>query len=823
MQRADTVGFDDVNVGERMELRFGDNSLDLRARELRRGRQVVELEPRTFSVLAHLAEHRDRVVPKEELLDEIWGDRFVGESALTTQIAHLRHAVGDDGRAQRVIKTVHRVGYRFVAEVREGGGEPSNSSTGVGVAPRWGRRVRLLGRDDELDAVEERLASHSLVTVTGPGGVGKTALAEATVERVAPSAPDGAWICPLADTRDPASLGNVVLDSIGQGQHSDADPVESLVRILEDRRGLLVLDNCEHVLDAAAELAAALFGRCRDMRILTTSRVPLGVEGESVFPLAPLDPAAAAACFVAAATDVGASVDAASPEVAELCMRLDRMPLAIELAAARARLLSPGEMVDLLSDRFGLLRDATRDDERHSSLHAAIEWSWDELAAGDQRLLAELSVFVGSFTLDDVGAVVLPSADPLDVVDAVGRLVDHSLVVPVSSGSGRARFRLLESVRDFAARSLEDPRPVRRRHGEHFTRLAEHLDAEFQGDGIDLAVAAMRAAWSNLRTAATYAVDHDAELARRLIRAVGPYADVFQVYELLDWCERVDLAQRGADRVVAADALAIRARMLAHRGELDTARRLAETALGWCETHATVLSLVWCAYYQGDLDVVVASADRLRELSRSDRGFDRGFADGFAAIVAAVRQETPIDSTVVTPARAGEGLLGVQDCMVEGLRLCAADPARATELLAAVVDHSIERDYRLHLGAAASTLTQITLPAMPAEDAIGSLRRTLGLYVERSMWLLISADTVMAARLLADHGDPDTAARLLGARAASGYAVGLSELLRAALEEELRDRLGDRFEALAAEGARWRPPEAGRCAIEALDRVLAAR
>jgi hypothetical protein len=134
----------------------------------------------------------------------------------------------------------------------------------------------------------------------------------------------------------------------------------------------------------------------------------------------------------------------------------------------------------------------------------------------------------------------------------------------------------------------------------------------------------------------------------------------------------------------------------------------------------------------------------------------------------------------------------------------------------------LEGDYRLHLGAAASTLTQITLPAMPPGDAVRSLCRTLGLYLDRGMWTLISADTVMAARLLADHDDADTAARLLGARAASGYAVGLSELVRSALEVELADRLGDRFPPLAAEGAGWRPPEAGRRAIEALERLPVA-
>jgi predicted ATPase/DNA-binding winged helix-turn-helix (wHTH) protein len=804
-----------------MQLHFGSNTLDLAVRELRCDGAAVGLEPRAFAVLAHLVEHRDRTVPKEELLDEVWGDRFVGESALTTQIAHLRRAVGDDGRSQRVIRTVHRVGYRFVAPVTADEGADPEPTPARLVSPRWGRTTRLVGRGDDLDTVERRLVDHALVTVTGPGGVGKTAVAQATVERLAPGGLDEAWICSLADTRDPRSLGNVVLDATGQGQHSDADPVESLVRAFEERRALLVLDNCEHVLDAAAALTSELLGRCRDLRVLATSRVPLGIDGESVVALSPLDADAAVACFVAAASDAGAELEPA-PEVAELCERLDRLPLAIELAAARARILSAGDMLELLSDRFDLLVDGGRGDERHSSLRRTIEWSWDGLGPEDQRALAELSAFVGSFTFDDARAVALPDVDPFDALDTVGRLVSHSLVAPVGGGAGQARFRLLESVRDYAAESLQDPEATRRAHAQHFTDLAERLDAELQGEQIDAAVASMRAAWPNVRAASAYAAEADGDLLRRLIRTVGPYADIFQVYEVLDWAVAADLRRPGSDLATSADALAVQARMLAHRGQLGPARELAETAHGWCESHATLLSVVWCAYYRGDLELVVRSVDRLRELSRSDRGVDRGFADGFAAIVTTVRREAPISSTTLTAERARRGLLGVQDCLVEGLRLCTGDPHRATELLEAVVAGSLEGDYRLHLGAAASTLTQITLPAMPPGDAVRSLCRTLGLYLDRGMWTLISADTVMAARLLADHDDADTAARLLGARAASGYAVGLSELVRSALEVELADRLGDRFPPLAAEGAGWRPPEAGRRAIEALERLPVA-
>lgn len=813
-----------------MRYRFGSHTLDLGTVELFDDGERVVVEPRTFAVLAHLIRHRDRVVPKEELLDEIWGDRFVGESALTSQIKHARDAVGDDGRTQRVIRTSHRIGYRFVAPVVEEGapaGEPARAA--VDVSSTWGssRSKALLGRESDLEALGRRLGDNRLVTITGPGGVGKTAVGARLVADHAALAPDGAWVCELANTRDPTAVANVALAAIGEGQQSDADPTESLLRILERRRALLVLDSCEHLLEAASGLARELLHRCPHLRIVATSRAPLGVDGESVHPLAPLKVADAVSCFVARAADAGADVDPSDPSLSELCRRLDCVPLALELAAARARLLSPGEMLELLTDRFRLLRDGdhANDDGRHHSLHRTIAWSWDGLTADDRLLLARLSVFVGSFTLEDARAVALDGGDPLDAVDALGRLVSRSLVVAMPAPAGRTRFRLLESIRDFAADRLADAAGLRRRHARHFAALAASLDAAFQTDEIDAALAAMGAAWDNLRAAVSYAAeDRDARTVRRIVRSVGPYADVFQVYEVLDWCQHGDiqagLAEEGDDLTIAADALAVEARMLAHRGEQERAQALATLAHGRRESHATLLSLVWCAYYGGDLDLVERSAERLLELSRSDRGFDRGFAEGFSAMVVAVRQQADIASTTVTAADVDQGILGTQDCLTEGLRLCTVDPDRAAELLEAVVDSAIRHDYRLHLGAAASTLTQITLPGRAAPDAMRTLRRTLQLYLERSMWMLISADTVMAARLLADRGEVETACRLLGARVASGYAVGLSEVLRILLQDELEERRGDRFAELAAQGACWRPPEAAEVAIAALDRAL---
>lgn len=805
-----------------MRYRFGRHTLAEETHELLRDGRRVELEPRTFAVLAHLVRNRHRVVTKHELQDEVWGDRFVSDSALTTRVKQCRRAVGDDGRSQSVIRTVHGVGYRFVApttEVRptaDHRAPPSADRPARGGVPA--PRGAVFGRTDELDGLGDRLERHRHVTVTGPGGIGKSTLCARLAGAVALEQP--VWWCELSAATDPVDLPNVVLGALGETQQPDADPLESVVRSLERRRGLVVLDDCERLRPAAAALAGNLARRCPEIRVLATSRAPLGADGESVVPLGPLPPADAVACFVSRARDTGASVDADDPAVPELCRRLGGMPLALELAAARARLITPARMLELLDHRFRLLTAPSAPGDRHGSIADIVAWAWDETRPDDRELLTHLSVLAGPFTWEDAAAIARPTDDPVSVLDGLTRLDQGALVVPAVAGDGTPRCRLLEPIRAFAAARLADPTTTRRRHAARFADVAERLDDELQTERLDDALASMSAIWGDLRIAVRdAAAEGDHRTVRRIVRAVGGVADLRQSFEVLDWCEAagVDGDDVGAeDGALAADARAVQARLLAHRGQHQRARALAASAHAAHESHATVLAVVWCAYYAGDLDAVVRGAHRLLDLGRSERGMDRAFAEGFAAIVDTVRQVPDDGGPEVHPSRADEGALGVFDCLVAGLRRCAADPRRAADLLEAVVVASLREDHRLLLGAAGSTLTQVALPARPHEEAARTLVRTLRAYRERGMWTLISADVVMAARLLADDGDVTTAARLLGARAASGYQVGLSEVLRAQLEAELAERLGDRFTALAAEGARWSPPEAADVAIDAL-------
>jgi predicted ATPase/DNA-binding SARP family transcriptional activator len=317
----------------------------------------------------------------------------------------------------------------------------------------------LLGRDDDLAAVAELLGSARVVSVVGPGGLGKTRLAHAVSRRSTRRTVE--FVSLVGVARD----GNVLAEvasalGVVELAHLRKNTIAGIVEAL-GVGALLVLDNCEHVLAAAADLVATLVAMARDLRILTTSRAPLGLSSESVYLLPELDQATTEELFRQRATAARPGVDLPDDVVARLCARLDGLPLAVELAAARVRVLSVTEIDRRLADRFALLRGGRRDaPERHHTLQAVVDWSWDLLDAGGQRALRALSVFPGGFTAEAAGHML---GD--DAFDTVEHLVDQSLLKVADTPTG-VRFRMLETVREFGA-----------------ARLAEHGDAGHAVDG----------------------------------------------------------------------------------------------------------------------------------------------------------------------------------------------------------------------------------------------------------------------------------------------------------------------------------------------------
>jgi predicted ATPase/DNA-binding CsgD family transcriptional regulator len=325
----------------------------------------------------------------------------------------------------------------------------------------------FVGRDRAVDDVAAQLAENRLVMVTGPGGAGKTRLAGEVARRVADRFADGVWLAELAAVRDPAQVAAVVGTALGLRDLPSVAPADALARALAQRHLLLVLDNCEHVIGAAAELCGRILLGADDVRVLATSREPLRIAGEVRYRLAPLtlpspdDPAAAAqseavALFAdrARRVDPGFALDEqTAATVARLVARLDGMPLAIELAAARVDALGVAQLLDRIEDRFGLLDEGDRlAEERQRSLAGAVRWSYQLLDDAERRVFRAVSVFAGPFTLEGAEAVAGPGASR-----AVPRLVDRSLLQPPRAGpDNRSRYLMLETLRAYGARRLAE-------------------------------------------------------------------------------------------------------------------------------------------------------------------------------------------------------------------------------------------------------------------------------------------------------------------------------------------------------------------------------
>ncbi len=359
----------------------------------------------------------------------------------------------------------------------------------------------FVGRVGTRREIAARLAGDArLITLVGAGGCGKTQLALRAASDAAGGYPDGVWWVELATHRDPALVERSVADALGMPVSADGVRYDRVAGRLGEGRQLLVLDNCEHLIDACAELVAELLRRCPDLRILATSREPLDVEGEATWrvpslELAPegadpehiLSSEAAQLLLVRARMarpNLSFTADNAAT-VARICRELDGIPLALELAAARLNVLSLDELAERLSDRFRVLAHGRRSaPARHRTLEAAIAWSYDLLEPDERLLLARLSVFSGGFTVDDAEIVCSgPSLPAADVVGLLSALLSKSLVQGQTSTTGRARHDLLESVRTFAAARLDptDASALADRHAARFAALAEHAAPRLTG------------------------------------------------------------------------------------------------------------------------------------------------------------------------------------------------------------------------------------------------------------------------------------------------------------------------------------------------------
>jgi predicted ATPase/class 3 adenylate cyclase len=488
--------------------------------------------------------------------------------------------------------------------------------------------ARLIGRESEVVEIEAAVKAHRLVTLTGVGGVGKTRLALEVAAHLAHEFPDGVWLFELAAVTDPAAVPDAVAAVLGITQQPGKTVSESVAAALEGRVRLLVIDNCEHVLAAAAELIEAIFAHSATVRILATSREGLGVPDEQVRPVRSLDAAAgtdsaAVSLFVERAQGITPGFSLLDGEeaaaVTEICQRLDGIPLAIELAASRMASMTAVEMRDRLDHRFRLLVGARRGLERHQTLRHAVAWSYDLLADTERTVLERCSVFAGGFDLQGICAVA--ESDDLDeyaILEVLDALVRKSLLIADRS-SGRTRFSMLETIRQFAEEQLVAgglAAEARTAHARYFAGREADIMALWDGPRQRAAFDWFTVELANLRTAFRWATAQgDLDAGAAIAAYAGFLGSFLENYEPLTWAEEsVERARAvGHPRLAAVCGVASLCCVV---GRFDEAVRHSEVGQTVVAAASDKISYC-CEAFLGSAYLFVGQPDRYVELCRA--------------------------------------------------------------------------------------------------------------------------------------------------------------------------------------------------------------
>jgi predicted ATPase/DNA-binding winged helix-turn-helix (wHTH) protein len=463
------------------------------------GEIPVRLGSRAFEILTALVECPGELVSKGALMARVWPRTIVEESNLKVHVAALRRALGDGRPGHRYVATVPGRGYRFVARVELS--EPASSAV-KHASNLPASSARIIGRTDLIDALKRELPETRLITTVGPAGIGKTAVALALAEALIPAYEHGVWFVDLAPVSDAHFVPGALASALSLTLHSE-NALTALVACLRERRMLIVLDSCEHLIEAVAALAEKIIAGAPDVHIIATSREPLRSRGERVHRVSPLQSPpsssgltaaealnyAAVELFVeraAASLEDFQLTDADAPAVADICRKLEGIALAIELAATRIDAFGVRELSTLLDYRLRLLNQGRGTAvPRHRSLAAALDWSYDFLPLDERVILCDLSVFAGAFTLESAGAVAAGAGlETLQIIDGIANLVGKSLISADVSGAV-TQYRLLDSTRDYARQKLAESgelEAVARRHALHHLDLFERAEAEAESE-----------------------------------------------------------------------------------------------------------------------------------------------------------------------------------------------------------------------------------------------------------------------------------------------------------------------------------------------------
>jgi predicted ATPase/DNA-binding SARP family transcriptional activator len=717
-------------------------------------------------------------------------------------------------------------------------------------------RTSFIGRDTDLKSVDELLRTARLVTLVGPGGAGKTRLAIESGRRLLDQFPAGVWLAELAVLRDPSQVPTAVAKAMGYHDPLAESGGPALVR---ERLGaaigpghlLLLLDNCEHMAEAPAELAAGLLGTCPALVVLATSRQSLGVVGERLVEVGSLDlPTGDAAADVAASAAGALFVDRAqavhprfelnpptAAGVAEVCRRLEGLPLAIELAAAWARLLSPAQIAERLEQTLALPAGGRGREERHHTMRAALAWSYDLLTEAEQELFRRLAVFRSGFVLEAAAAVA--PARSADVLSVLGGLVDKSLVEVVDGPAGQRRYRLLEPVRQFAAELLQatgERDDAARRH-------RDHLLSRLQGPRPDpSAFAGLAAELDNVRAAVEHAMStSEPEAAVVLVNAYGWWWMDLGLHD--EQFERLGEALRVADRsrISVAElsvALSDASYTATQVGRFSEAASFADQLAELRDQHPEMLTVRadW-AWVMADLEWFRAGSEQshaLRVMQQSQHT-----CEACGVISQAASTAAKIASAAILWDRVGSEVAdAISDCIALSKTVGWRGGVLTIRVFASVIELMREENdaYQSCLKAFAElealdsswlaewTSMYVGMAAELVNDHAVATAHSLRLvrFCRRSgLRTLLTCGIRAAARLAAREGHAEQSLRLWGGAERIEADIGLRDMplinrLDGPLRQQCTAALGPDATRLLAEGASWSVAEATQAAEEAL-------
>jgi predicted ATPase/class 3 adenylate cyclase len=623
------------------------------------------------------------------------------------------------------------------------------------------QRTSFVGREREVAEVTSLLAETRLLTLTGPGGTGKTRLALKVAADQLDRFPDGVFFADLSPIVDPALVPSVIAQAHLVREEAGRDLLDTLADHLRDRHLLLVLDNSEQVIEAGAAIAR-LVDLAPRLTVLATSRAPFHVSAEHEYQVPPLalpDPghmvdlegvarSEAVALFTERASAIRPGFQITgqnAPAVAEIAVQLDGLPLAIELAASRLKVLSPEALLERLRQRLSLLTGGARDlPERQRTLRGTIEWSHDLLQAEERRLFARLGTFTGGWTLEAAEAICGPGLD-LEILNGLGTLVDHSMVRPGEPGDGEPRFNMLETIREFAVERLAlsgEEDELRRRHAERFRDLAEEAERHLTREDRLVWLSRLEGEHDNLRAA-------------------------------MDWSERIGDADTGLRTAAAVWRFWLqRGHLSGGRARLERLLAMPGAAVPGAVRARALSALGGITYWQNDYPPMRAAYEEAVDIAR-ELGDPRLLASALLDLSSIPNLDQDADGAeailreaLSTAEDAGDRALTAELWSnIAFLEVLRGNPAGAIELRRTAIDILREEGAVWQVGQYLGGLAMITRMAGDIEAARSHLREAIEIYVQDRDELSISMSLTSLALIANDQGHHERAARLVGAAA----------------------------------------------------------